>query len=139
TAKYALERDPDTVIVAVEPTGSLYRSFFGEDPDEEEYKTEGIGTHDPTTNELFEPELVDDIIQVPDERAHAEIQRLAAEEGHLAASSSAANSLAARNVAEQIAAGAIDAPKGAVVTFFPDSSERYLSKGIYGKFEEWQG
>jgi len=25
------------------------------------------------------------------------------------------------------------------VTVFPDSSERYLSKNLYGSFEEWEG
>jgi len=25
------------------------------------------------------------------------------------------------------------------VTVFPDSSERYLSKGIHGEYEEWEG
>ncbi|MFB6353697.1 MAG: PLP-dependent cysteine synthase family protein, partial [Halobacteriales archaeon] len=31
-AEYALEREPDTHVVAVEPEGSLYAEFFGEQP-----------------------------------------------------------------------------------------------------------
>ena len=138
-AEYALERDPDTRIVAVQPEGSMYGAFFDDDPEEGEYKTEGIGTHDPATNELFDPDVVDDLLTVSDEEVHAEMQRLAAEEGQLVASSAAANSLAAQQVAEEIRAGAVDAPHDSVVTIFCDSSERYLSKGVYRSFEEWEG
>ncbi|MFB6127504.1 MAG: PLP-dependent cysteine synthase family protein [Halolamina sp.] len=138
-AEYALEHDPDTHVAAVEPTGSLYASFFGDDVEEGEYKTEGIGTHDPATNELFDPEKVDEMVRVPDERTHAEMQRLAAEEGQLVASSAAANAVAAKRVARDIRDGEVDAPGDAVVTVFADSSERYLSKGVYGSYEEWEG
>ncbi|PSQ48761.1 cysteine synthase [Halobacteriales archaeon SW_6_65_15] len=138
-AKYALEQDEDTYVAAVEPEGSLYSETKGEDAEEADYKIEGIGTHDPDTNELFEPDLVDEILQVPDRRAHDELKRLASEEGHLVASSSGAASAAARHVAEQIRDGEGDAPHDTVVTVFADSSERYLSKGIYRSFEEWEG
>ncbi|MFB6243644.1 MAG: PLP-dependent cysteine synthase family protein [Halobaculum sp.] len=138
-AEYALEHDPDTRVVAVQPEGSMYDAFFDEEPEEGPYKTEGIGTHDPDTNVLFDPELVDDLITVPDERTHEEMSRLAAEEGQLVASSAAANSLAARQVARDIRDGELDAPHDSVVTVFADSSERYLSKGVYRSFEEWEG
>ena len=138
-ARYGREQHGDTHVAAVEPEGSLYGTLLGEEREEGEYKTEGIGTHDTSTNELFEPDLVDEVHAVPDEESHAEVQRLAAEEGHLVASSSGANAIAAKQVAERIADGEIDAPHDAVVTVFPDSSERYLSKGIYGEYEEWEG
>lgn len=138
-ARYATEREPDTYVCAVEPEGSVYGTFEGASPEEAEYKIEGIGTHDPSTNELFEPELVDDIVQVSDRAAHDELLRLAREEGHLVASSSGAAGLAARETAERIAAGELDAPFDSVVTVFPDPSERYLSKGLYRSFEQWQG
>jgi len=138
-ARYLREQEPDVHVAAVEPEGSMYSAFFGGDPEEGDYKTEGIGTHDPATNELFEPEQVDELVSIPDRETHAEMQRLAAEEGHLVASSSAANSLAARRVAERAAAGQLDLPGDAVVTVFPDSSERYLSKGVYGSFAAWEG
>jgi cysteine synthase len=127
-AEYGLERQPDTQVVAVEPEGSMYSAFFGEDPEEGDYKTEGIG-----------PALVDDLVTVPDEAIHAEMQRLAGEEGHLVASSAAANSLAAQDVAERIDSGDLDVPYDTVVTVFADSSERYLSKGVYRSYEEWEG
>ncbi|MFW5911382.1 MAG: PLP-dependent cysteine synthase family protein, partial [Halolamina sp.] len=138
-ARYGRERHADTHVVAVEPEGSLYGTLLGEEREEGEYKVEGIGTHDTATNELFEPELVDAVHAIPDSESHAEVQRLAAEEGHLVASSAGANAVAAKTVARAIANGEIDAPHDAVVTVFPDSSERYLSKGIYGEYEEWEG
>ena len=138
-AEYALEQDPDTHVTAVEPEGSLYSETKGEEVEEAEYKIEGIGTHDPDTNELFNPDLVDEVLQVPDRRAHEELKRLAEEEGHLVASSAGAASAAARHVAERIRDGEIEAPHDSVVTVFADSSERYLSKGIYRSFEEWEG
>ncbi len=136
-ARYVLERSPDTRVVAVEPEGSVFTQALGAEPDGGDYMTEGIGTHDAARNELFEPELVDEIVQVSDEAAHAEVQRLAREEGHLVASSAGAASVAARDVAEAIDVGEVDAPYDSVVTAFPDSSERYLSKDIYGSFAEW--
>jgi len=138
-AAYAREQHPDTYVAAVEPEGSLYGTVLGEDETEDEYKIEGIGTHDPTTNELFDPELVDAVIDVSDRDAQDELKRLAREEGQLVASSAGAASVAARRVARDIRDGEIDAPYDSVVTLFPDSSERYLSKGIYRSFEEWDG
>ncbi|WP_226040956.1 PLP-dependent cysteine synthase family protein [Natrinema sp. DC36] len=136
-ARYALEQEPETHIVAVEPEGSVYGELLGDDRAEAEYKTEGIGTHDTATNELFEPELVDAVDAVSDRAAHAELERLAREEGHLVASSAGAASVASKRVAERIDDGDLEVPHETVVTIFPDSSERYLSKGIYRSFEEW--
>ena len=138
-ARYFREREPDTHVVAVEPAGSAFREFFDQEVEHEEYKTEGIGTHDIDRNELFDPALVDEIDSVPDREVHEEMGRLAAEEGQLVASSAAANSLAAKRVARGIRDGDVDAPHDAVVTVFCDSSERYLSKGVYRSFEEWEG
>lgn len=140
-ARYAREQHSNTYVGAVEPEGSLYAETKGTrngEIEEGEYKTEGIGTHDPETNELFEPDLVDDVIQIADEASHEELKRLAREEGHLVASSAGAASVAALGIAERIQEGTIDAPYDSVVTIFPDSSERYLSKGIYREFEEWE-
>lgn len=142
-ARYARERHPETYTVAVEPEGSLFTrvqqpSDHNHSMEEHEYKTEGIGTHDPATNELFDPIFVDEILQISDCATHEELRRLAREEGHLVGSSSGAASVAARRVASSIQAGDVDVPYETVVTVFPDSSERYLSKGIYRSFEEWE-
>jgi len=134
---YALDQHPDTHITAVEPEGSLLATTKGQDVEEGEYHIEGIGSHDVSTNELFEPDLVDEVMQVSDRTAQAELKRLAREEGQLVASSAGAASVAAQDVAERIDRGEIDAPYDSVVTVFPDSSERYLSKGLYDSYEEW--
>ena len=138
-AEYALARDPDTQIIAVQPEGSTYDELFGDEPSEGEYKTEGIGTHDVSTNRLVDPEKIDELVTVSDERVHDEMARLASEEGQLVASSAAANSIAAQRIAREIATGDREAPHPSVVTIFCDSSERYLSKGVYRSFEEWEG
>ena len=133
------ESVPDAYVAAVEPEGSTFGELLGGHPEEGPYKTEGIGTHQPELAELIDPDQLDTIISVSDRDAHAEVKRLAAEEGHLVGSSSGAASVAAKQVAEDIATGAIDAPHETVVTVFPDGSERYLSKNLYGTFEEWEG
>ncbi|WP_276270955.1 PLP-dependent cysteine synthase family protein [Haloarcula litorea] len=133
------ERVPDVHVVAVEPEGSTFGELLDREREEAPYKTEGIGTHDPDVTELLDPDAIDDIRTVSDRDAHAEVNRLAAEEGHLVGSSSGAASVAAREVAEEAAADELDLSAPAVVTVFPDGSERYLSKNIYGSFEAWEG
>jgi cysteine synthase len=136
-AEYVLEQEPETHVVAVEPKGSVFSRAHGADVEEDEYNIEGIGTHDLATNELFDESLVDEIRQVSDRAAQDELKRLAREEGHLVATSAGAASVAALDVAERAASGGLDLPHDCVATVFPDSSERYLSKGIYDSYEEW--
>jgi len=137
TARYMKEKNSEIYMAAVEPEGSLFSEFLGIDVEEEEYNIEGIGTHNISTKELFEPEIVDEVIQVSDRDAHKEVKRLAEEEGHLVASSSGAASSAAIRTAKRIERGELDVPYSSVVTLFPDSGERYLSNNIYGSYEEW--
>ena len=137
TARHLLDRNPAIRVVAVEPEGSLFARTTGRDIERDEYSIEGIGTSDLSTNELYDPGLVDEVRQVSDRAAHAEMGRLAREEGQLVASSAAAASVAARDLAERVRDGDVTLPHDRVVTIFPDSSERYLSKGVYDPFEEW--
>jgi cystathionine beta-synthase (acetylserine-dependent) (EC 4.2.1.-) len=137
TARALLDSNPETHVVAVEPEGSLLARTQGRDVETAEYAIEGIGTSDLSTNELYDPAVVDEVRQVSDRVAHEEMQRLAREEGQLVASSAAAAGVAARDVAVAVRDGHLDVPHETVVTIFPDSSERYLSKGVYDSFEEW--
>jgi cysteine synthase len=139
TARHLREHVPDLHVVAVEPEGSLLARTEGREIQQSEYTIEGIGTTDLSTNELYDRDLVEEVRQVSDRTAHAEMQRLAAEEGQLVGSSAAAASVAARDVAERVRDGELDVPHERVATIFPDSSERYLSKGVYSAFEEWAG
>jgi len=137
TARFMREKIPDMYVAAVEPEGSVFGRLLGQNSEESEYNIEGIGTHDPSNKKLFEPELVDEVIQVSDRNAHSEVQRLAVEEGHLVASSSGAASWAAIQTAHKIARSELEVPHNNVVTLFPDSGERYLSNNLYASYEEW--
>jgi cysteine synthase A len=120
-ARYLKERLPDLLAVVVEPQGSVLQG--GEAGDHE---VEGIGsTFIPPVLDLS---LADQIMMIPDPPAFEMVARLAREEGILSGSSGGANVVAAVQVAARLGR------KKRVVTFIPDSSERYLSKGIYTKW-----
>lgn len=135
--RYVRGQIPDVHVTAVEPEGSVLAQTKGKDVQHEGYNIEGIGSSDLDTTALFEPEMVDEVRQVSDRAAHQELKRLAREEGQMVASSAGAASVAARDVAQRIESGELETPYETVVTVFPDSSERYLSKDIYGTYEEW--
>ncbi len=118
TSRYLKEQNASIKTVIVEPEGSILNG--GESGS---HKTEGIGM------ELI-PEFVDKgyfnaIHTISDVDAFDRVKELAAREGLLVGSSSGSALHAALLEAE-------NAPDGAhIVTIFPDSSERYLSKKIY--------
>lgn len=118
TAKYLKEHIPAIKTVIVEPEGSILN---GGAPGP--HKTEGIGME-------FLPEYMDEayfdgIHTILDEDAFKRVKELAQKEGILAGSSSGAALHAALVEAEKAPAGTN------IVTIFPDSSDRYLSKKIY--------
>ncbi|MCA1056234.1 cysteine synthase family protein [Rossellomorea aquimaris] len=118
TARYLKEMNPEIRTVIVEPEGSILNG--GESGP---HKTEGIGME-------FLPAYMDTsyfngIHTVTDEDAFRRVKELAEREGLLVGSSSGAALHAALIEAESAK------PGSHVVTIFPDSSERYLSKRIY--------
>lgn len=120
-ARYLKERLPGVRNVVVEPQGSVLQ---GGEPGP--HDVEGIGSSFiPPTLDL---DLADDVIMVPDPPAFEMLRELALKEGLLCGSSSAANVIAALQVARDFDQTA------RVVTVIPDSSERYLSKDIYEKY-----
>ncbi len=124
-AKYLKEQSADVKVIGIDTVGSVYEHYFktGEMPPAEEihqYLTDGIG-------EDFMPECVwwdyiDDVITVDDKAAYAATMDLARKEGIFCGSSSGSAAAGARLIAEKAGKGA------RVVTLFPDSGERYLSK-----------
>ncbi|CAM3802513.1 cysteine synthase family protein [Alicyclobacillus pomorum] len=118
TARYLKEQNPAVKTVIVEPEGSI----LGGGP-VGPHETEGIGME-------FLPPFMDKtyfqaIHTVSDKDAFRRVHELARNEGLLVGSSSGAAMHAALEEANH-------APKGTtIVTIFPDSSERYLSKNIY--------
>lgn len=132
-ARYLKERNPRLHAVFVQPYGaSLGQGYSGA------HKIEGIGIDKVETAAILDRSLIDQVIVVRDEEAHQALKELARCEGMLVGSSSGAAAHAARVVADQIARGELATSGGRIVTLFPDGADRYLSKHIYGAFEEWK-
>lgn len=115
-ARYLKERRPETLCVAVEPNGSVLQ---GGEPGPHEVEGIGVAFIPP----VLDRELIDEIIMVEDACSFATARELARAEGVLVGGSSGANCFAALAVARRLG------PGRRVVTLFPDSAERYLSKG----------
>jgi cystathionine beta-synthase len=124
-AKYLKEQNPEVHVVGVDTVGSVYAWYleYGELPPAEkihQYLIDGIG-------EDFLPasawlDYVDEVITIDDRTAYRAVFELAQTEGIFTGTSGAAAAVAARQVAQRSSEEAL------VVTLFPDSGERYLSK-----------
>jgi cystathionine beta-synthase len=124
-ARFLKERNPRIRVVAVDTVGSIYAYYkeHGELPPPEQihqYLIDGIG-------EDFMPgtvwwDVIDEVVTIDDKTAYRATMELARKEGIFCGSSAGAAAAAARQVAQTLPADAL------VVTLFPDSGERYLSK-----------
>lgn len=114
TARRLKEHDPTIRTIAVEPDDS----FHG---------LEGL-KHLPTAivPKIWTETLADEIWYCPTEPAYDLARRVARTEGLLVGHSSGAALWAVRRLAESVR-------EGVVVTVFPDSGDRYLSTGLYGR------
>lgn len=131
TVQYLKEQNPQLHSVIVQPRGaSLGEGYSGR------HKIEGIGIDCIETVPILDRSLIDRLMVVSDEDAHCAVKSLARSEGILVGSSSGAAAHAAAIVAAEIAGSAGGGSKN-VVTLFPDGADRYLSKHIYGAFEQW--
>jgi O-acetylserine dependent cystathionine beta-synthase len=118
-ARYLKEKNPGIKTVIVEPQGSILNG--GE---KGPHRTEGIGME--FLPPYMDPAYFDAIHTIMDDDAFHMVKELARKEGIFAGSSSGAVLAAALKEQEE-------APPGSrIVMVFPDSSERYLSKNIYG-------
>ena len=124
-ARYLKEQSPDIRVIGVDPAGSVYRYFKerGELPPRDQippYLIDGIG--EDLLPESVWMETIDEVITIDDRSAYEAVFELSRREAIFTGSSGGAAAVAARHVAERL-------PKDAlVVTLFPDSGERYLSK-----------
>ncbi|WP_246940627.1 PLP-dependent cysteine synthase family protein [Bacillus pinisoli] len=118
TARYLKEQNANIKTVIVEPEGSILNG--GESGP---HKTEGIGME--FLPEYMDTAYFDNIHTVTDIDAFHLVKELASREGLLVGSSSGAALHAALLEAKEAKPGTN------IVTIFPDSSERYLSKKIY--------
>lgn len=119
TTRYLKEYLPSLRAVAVEPEGSILQ---GGEPGP--HRTEGIGVE--FIPDTLDTTLMDGVHTVPDDDAFAAVSALARHAGLLVGSSSGAAFHAARLEAEKAADGST------IVVIFPDGSDRYLSKNVYG-------
>ncbi|WP_225743140.1 PLP-dependent cysteine synthase family protein [Marinilactibacillus sp. Marseille-P9653] len=117
-AKYLKEYNPDIRTVVVEPEGSI---LGGGQPGPHE--TEGIGME--FIPVFMKKEWIDLVYTISDKEAFLYTEELAKRNGLFVGSSSGAAFAGALKEVKRLPAGST------VVTIFPDSSERYLSKNIY--------
>jgi cysteine synthase B len=114
TSRRLKEHDPSIRTIAVQPEDS----FHG---------LEGL-KHIPTAivPKVWDPSVADEIWDAPTEPAYDLARSVARTEGLLVGHSSGAALWAIRRLAETVR-------EGVVVTVFPDSGDRYLSTGLYGR------
>ena len=114
TSRRLKEHDPSIKTIAVEPEDS----FHG---------LEGL-KHLPTAivPRIWDPAVADEVWGAPTEEAYDLAREVARTEGLLVGHSSGAALWAVRKLGRSIR-------KGVVVTVFPDSGDRYLSTGLYGR------
>jgi cystathionine beta-synthase len=119
--RYLKERNPAIEIIGVEPLNSTYRTLVtGVQPAAVLCTViEGVGKRKPSPS--FDPTVVDDVVQVPDEVALKWIHRLAREEGILAGGSSACVAAGIEQLLPRLG-------QARIATIFPDSGMYYLSK-----------
>lgn len=122
TAQYLKEQNPNIVVVAVDPPGSLFAEYIrtGGTCPTSTYMVEGIGSD--MVTQALDRDIVDDVVTVSDEDSFATARALARQHGILVGGSSGTAAYAAFRLAEKVS------PDALIVTIFSDSAMRYLSK-----------
>ncbi|MDD6328640.1 MAG: cysteine synthase A [Eubacteriales bacterium] len=117
-AKYLLEQNPDTKIVAVEPKN--VSALLGHEPGL--HQIQGIG--DGFIPEILDTNIITDIVEVTDEDAINTARMLAKVQGLLVGTSSGANVWTAMQMAEKYGKDKV------IATVLPDRVERYFSTSL---------
>ena len=117
-AKYLLEQNPDTRIVAVEPKN--VSALLGHEPGL--HQIQGIG--DGFIPEILDTSIITDIVEVTDEDAIETARKLAKQQGLLVGTSSGANVWTAMKMAEKYGKDKV------IATILPDRVERYFSTSL---------
>jgi cystathionine beta-synthase len=114
-SRYLKERNPNIVIVGVDPAGSV---LSGDAP--KSYRVEGIG--EDFVPKTFNRQVVDEMVRVTDEESFSMARRLAREEGLLVGGSSGTAVAGAIQYARRLE------PGKTVVVLLPDTGRNYLTK-----------
>lgn len=117
-ARYLLEKNPDTKIVAVEPKN--VSALLGDEPGL--HQIQGIG--DGFIPAILDTSIITDIVEVTDEDAINTARELARVQGLLVGTSSGANVWAAMEMAKKYGDDKV------IATVLPDRVERYFSTSL---------
>jgi cystathionine beta-synthase len=128
TARYLKEKKKTIQAIAVDPEGSVYYDYFKTKNliTPHPYLVEGIG--EDMLCQTLHWDVIDDVIQVTDQKAFLMARELVKKEGIFAGGSSGAAVWAALQVAKKLDEGKT------LVVILPDSGTRYLSK-VYN--DDW--
>lgn len=117
-AKYLLEKNPDTKIVAVEPKN--VSAILGDEPGL--HQIQGIG--DGFIPDILDVSIITDLVEVTDDDAINTARELARVQGLLVGTSSGANVWAAKQMAKKYG------PDKIIATVLADRVERYFSTSL---------
>ena len=117
-AKYLLEKNPDTRIVAVEPKN--VSALLGDEPGL--HQIQGIG--DGFIPDILDTSIITDIVTVTDDDAINTARNLARIQGLLVGTSAGANVWTAMQMAEKYGREKV------IATILPDRAERYFSTAL---------
>ena len=117
-AKYLLEINPDTKIVAAEPKG--VSALLGQQPGL--HQIQGIG--DGFVPAILDTTIITDIVEVSDEDAIETARELTRVQGILCGTSSGANIWTAKQMAKKYVKDKV------IATVLPDRAERYFSVNL---------
>lgn len=117
-AKYLLEKNPDTKIVAVEPKN--VSAILGDEPGL--HQIQGIG--DGFIPDILDVNIITDLVEVTDDDAINTARELARVQGLLVGTSSGANVWAAKQMAQKYGKDKV------IATILADRAERYFSTAL---------
>ena len=121
--RYLKEKNPAIKVIGVEPIGSAYANTEWSGMQEQFFHTRLEGVGNSRKSRIFNPSLVDEILQISDREAIHAARRLAKVQGVLAGGSSGLALAGALKYLETTALQLEDP----IVILFPDNGTRYLT------------